>query len=102
MDWFKAFLRLSRHSELCGDSILEFAGGGLAPCRPEELAMELMVQPGVRETAYEPTQGTLVVSFDRRLLSVADLVRLVEAAGAGVTGVSQCRDTAAAEQAQPA
>jgi copper chaperone CopZ len=45
--------------------------------------------PGVEEVGYDPPDAVITVRFDQQLTGLADIVRLIEDAGTGVSGVAQ-------------
>jgi len=53
------------------------------------LEQTLAQQPGIGKVSHDPAAGSLLVWFDRGSITVADVVRLIEDAGVGVTGVAQ-------------
>ena len=90
MNQYIALIRLSRTAPGIGTKTPSRALASQAL-----LVKSLARQPGVSRASHDPVAASLLVWFDRAVVTVADLVRLIEEAGIAVSGISQSKSEAA-------
>lgn len=68
------------------------ASSGTEPLTSQNtLAARLRRQPGVKRAVHDLPSASMIVSFDRGIVTIADLVRLIEEGGGSVSGVAQSK-----------
>lgn len=95
MNQYIALIRLSRSASGIG------AQPGSKPLASHALLEKIMTQrSGVSRATHDPATASMLVWFERDVLTVADLVRLIEEIGVSVSSIAQARaDVASAVEA---